>query len=143
MAELPEGFDLDALLAPVNDEAPAGADLREDFSPASPYFRLRDARAEARAAERQLAQATALIGQAEAQRYPNVSLSGTLSTSASPIPFTSPPTPRPRPPATTPSARPVGAPPGAAGGSGPARWRAAARRGRAPPGAGSCPSCRA
>lgn len=54
MAELPEGFDLDALLAPVNDETPAGADLREDFSPASPYFRLRDARAEARAAERQL-----------------------------------------------------------------------------------------
>ncbi len=54
MAELPEGFDLDALLAPVSDETPAGADLREDFSPASPYFRLRDARAEARAAERQL-----------------------------------------------------------------------------------------
>lgn len=54
MAELPEGLDLEALLAPVSDDAPAGADLREDFSPSSPYFRLRDARAEARAAERQL-----------------------------------------------------------------------------------------
>lgn len=40
------------------------------------------ARPDLRAAERQVAQATALIGQAEAQRYPSVSLSGTLSTSA-------------------------------------------------------------
>jgi len=54
MAELPEGFDLDTLLAPVSDDVPAGSDLREDFSPTSLYFRLRDARAEARAAERQL-----------------------------------------------------------------------------------------
>ncbi len=50
--DLPEGFDLDALLAPIPGEAPAGVDLREDFSPQSPYYRLRDARAEARAAER-------------------------------------------------------------------------------------------
>ncbi len=47
-----EGLDLEALLAPISDEAPAGADVRTDFSPASSYFRLRDARAEARAAER-------------------------------------------------------------------------------------------
>jgi ImpA, N-terminal, type VI secretion system len=47
MAEFPDGFDLAALLAPIS----AGADLREDSSPQSPYFRLRDARAEARAAE--------------------------------------------------------------------------------------------
>lgn len=40
------------------------------------------ARPDLRAAERQLAQATALIGQAEASRYPAVSLSGTLSTAA-------------------------------------------------------------
>jgi type VI secretion system protein ImpA len=52
MAGLPEGFDLDALLAPIPGEAPVGVDLREDFSPQSPYYRLRDARAEARAAER-------------------------------------------------------------------------------------------
>src|SRR3984893_6333010 len=52
MEELPEGFDLAALLAPISQEAPAGSDLREDYSPNSLYFRLRDARAEARAAER-------------------------------------------------------------------------------------------
>jgi type VI secretion system protein ImpA len=52
MANLPEGFDLEALLAPLPGAAPAGADLREDFSPQSAYYRLRDARAEARAAER-------------------------------------------------------------------------------------------
>lgn len=52
MAELPEGFDLAALLAPIAGDAPAGEDLRQDFSPTSLYYRLRDARAEARAAER-------------------------------------------------------------------------------------------
>ncbi|MGH7102062.1 MAG: type VI secretion system protein TssA, partial [Acetobacteraceae bacterium] len=52
MAKLPDGFDLDALLAPIAGETAAGADLRQDFSPQSTYFRLRDARAEARAAER-------------------------------------------------------------------------------------------
>lgn len=50
--ELPEGFDLEALLAPLPGDAPAGIDMREDFSPQSAYYRLRDARAEARAAER-------------------------------------------------------------------------------------------
>ncbi|RVT96385.1 efflux transporter outer membrane subunit [Rhodovarius crocodyli] len=40
------------------------------------------ARPDLRAAERQLAQATALIGQAEANRYPSISVSGTLSISA-------------------------------------------------------------
>lgn len=47
---------MDALpnhLPPVSDDAPAGPDLREDYSPQSLYYRLRDARAEARAAERQ------------------------------------------------------------------------------------------
>jgi type VI secretion system protein ImpA len=52
MDELPEGFDLEALLAPIADDRQVGADLREDFSPSSLYYRLRDARAEARAAER-------------------------------------------------------------------------------------------
>src|SRR5258705_1814494 len=47
-----EGFDLAALLAPISEEAPAGSDLRTDYSPDSIYYRLRDARAEARAAER-------------------------------------------------------------------------------------------
>jgi type VI secretion system protein ImpA len=52
MKEWPEGFDLEALLAPIPGDAPAGTDLRQDYSPDSPYYRLRDARAEARAAER-------------------------------------------------------------------------------------------
>lgn len=51
MAEDP--IDLEALLAPLDTgEAGAGEDLREDFSPTSPYQRLRDARAAARAEER-------------------------------------------------------------------------------------------
>ena len=32
MADLPEGFDLEALLAPIPGDAPQGADIREDFS---------------------------------------------------------------------------------------------------------------
>jgi type VI secretion system protein ImpA len=52
MADLPEGFDLEALLAPIAGDAPQGVDIREDFSAASPYNRLRDARSEARDAER-------------------------------------------------------------------------------------------
>src|SRR3979411_3230912 len=52
MENIPEGFDLAALLAPISEEAPAGADLRADYSPDSLYYRLRDARAAARAAER-------------------------------------------------------------------------------------------
>ena len=47
-----EGLDLESLLAPISEDAPAGTDVRTDFSPTSSYFRLRDARAEARAAER-------------------------------------------------------------------------------------------
>ena len=52
MPDLPEGFDLGALLAPMPGEAPQGTDIREDFSANSPYNRLRDARSEARDAER-------------------------------------------------------------------------------------------
>lgn len=49
---LPEGFDLDTLLAPIPGDAPQGVDIREDYSATSPYNRLRDARSEARDAER-------------------------------------------------------------------------------------------
>jgi type VI secretion system protein ImpA len=46
-------IELEALLAPIEGgEGGAGADLREDYSPSSPYQRLRDARAAARAEER-------------------------------------------------------------------------------------------
>lgn len=47
-----DGFDLARFLQPIEGDNPAGVDLREDFSPTSAYYRLRDARAEARAAER-------------------------------------------------------------------------------------------
>ncbi|MGG5812357.1 type VI secretion system protein TssA [Falsiroseomonas sp. CW058] len=51
MAEDP--IDLQALLAPLPaGEGGAGEDLRTDYSPASPYQRLRDARGAARAEER-------------------------------------------------------------------------------------------
>lgn len=40
------------LMRPFDGDSPAGRDLRLDASPQSIYFRLRDARAEARAAER-------------------------------------------------------------------------------------------
>ncbi len=54
MADLPDGFDLDALLAPIPGDAPQGTDIREDSSAQSPYFRLRDARSEARDAEKMI-----------------------------------------------------------------------------------------
>ena len=50
---LPDGFDLDALLAPIPGDAPQGIDVREDYSARSPYSRLRDARSDARDAEKQ------------------------------------------------------------------------------------------
>jgi type VI secretion system protein ImpA len=52
MTDLPDGFDLEALLAPIPGDAPQGVDIREDSSAAAPYNRLRDARSEARGAER-------------------------------------------------------------------------------------------
>lgn len=47
-----EAADIEAVLAPLEGEQPTGVDLREDHSPTSVYYRLRDARAEARDAER-------------------------------------------------------------------------------------------
>ncbi|TVP60206.1 MAG: type VI secretion system protein TssA [Halomonadaceae bacterium] len=46
-------FDVDALLAPISSEQPCGDDTRDDASPASPYFSLKDLRHQARALERQ------------------------------------------------------------------------------------------
>ena len=45
-------LDIDALIASFEGESPAGSDPREDASAQSLYYRLRDARAEAREAER-------------------------------------------------------------------------------------------
>lgn len=47
-----DGFDLERLLVPIGGDNPAGIDPRADYSATSPYNRLRDARSEARAAER-------------------------------------------------------------------------------------------
>lgn len=47
-----ETADIEAILAPIAGDQATGVDLREDYSPTSLYFRLRDARAEARDAER-------------------------------------------------------------------------------------------
>jgi type VI secretion system protein ImpA len=48
-----EIFDVAALLEPIPGDHPAGVDPREDFSTNALYLRLRDARNEARVAERQ------------------------------------------------------------------------------------------
>ena len=45
---------LAGLAAPLPGDAPAGPDLRQDFTPQSLYYRLRDARAEAREIERRV-----------------------------------------------------------------------------------------
>jgi type VI secretion system protein ImpA len=45
-------IDIDSLLAPISESTPAGVDLRADSSPTSIYYRLKDARSGARAAER-------------------------------------------------------------------------------------------
>jgi type VI secretion system protein ImpA len=47
-------YRLHGLGAPLAGDAPAGADLRQDFTPQSLYYRLRDARAEAREIERRI-----------------------------------------------------------------------------------------
>jgi type VI secretion system protein ImpA len=45
-------LDIESILLPISEESPAGSDPRLDITPKSLYFRLRDARSEARAAER-------------------------------------------------------------------------------------------
>lgn len=48
----PEVLDFERLLAPIPGDNPAGVAIREDFSPKSVYYAIKDARAAARAAER-------------------------------------------------------------------------------------------
>ncbi len=48
----PAIIDIEALLAPISADAPAGSDIRADSSPASAYYKIKDARSAARAAER-------------------------------------------------------------------------------------------
>ncbi|WP_404365742.1 type VI secretion system protein TssA [Marinobacter sp.] len=47
-------FDIDSLLADISPDLPCGDDTREDASPHSPYFNLKDLRNQARALERQI-----------------------------------------------------------------------------------------
>ena len=47
-----EIIDIDGLIAPVSEDTPSGSDVREDSSPNSPYYQIKDARNAARAAER-------------------------------------------------------------------------------------------
>jgi type VI secretion system protein ImpA len=54
MVDFPDGFELAALLEPIPGDAPQGVDIREDFSSQSPYNRLRDARSDARDAEKMI-----------------------------------------------------------------------------------------
>lgn len=54
MDDLGQAFELAAIAAALPGDLPAGLDLRQDFSPQSIYFRLRDARAEAREIERRI-----------------------------------------------------------------------------------------
>ena len=46
------GLDIEALLAPIAGDDPAGVDPREDMSASDAYYDLKDARAQARSAER-------------------------------------------------------------------------------------------
>ncbi len=67
MAEAAEVDLQELLLQPIRGASPAGEDLRLDASPQSLYFRLRDARAEARAAERLADNDPSLSGAVPAQ----------------------------------------------------------------------------
>jgi type VI secretion system protein ImpA len=54
MDDAGQANDFSSLAAPLPGDVPAGADLRQDFSPQSLYYKLRDARAEAREIERRV-----------------------------------------------------------------------------------------
>lgn len=47
-------LDISALVADISQDFPCGDDTREDATPASPYFNLKDLRSQARALERQV-----------------------------------------------------------------------------------------
>jgi len=53
----PDILDFEVLLQPISEDEPGGENLREDISPTSVYYQIKDARAAARAAERSANQA--------------------------------------------------------------------------------------
>ncbi|MDD2877806.1 MAG: type VI secretion system protein TssA [Acidiphilium sp.] len=66
------GLDITDLLERIAEDAPCGADLRADYAAQSVYYRLRDARSDARAAER-AADADAALEPEVAQHWRTVS----------------------------------------------------------------------
>ncbi|MEK9765493.1 MAG: type VI secretion system ImpA family N-terminal domain-containing protein, partial [Thalassolituus sp.] len=44
--------DIERLIAPISEDTPQGSDIREDRSPTSDFYTIKDARNAARAAER-------------------------------------------------------------------------------------------
>ncbi len=50
----PEVIDIESLIQPISDEAPAGEDIRADRSPTSVFYKIKDARERARSAERNM-----------------------------------------------------------------------------------------
>jgi len=50
----PEILAVEDLLQPISEEAPCGVNVRDDTSPSSSYYKIKDARSAARDAERQL-----------------------------------------------------------------------------------------
>ena len=63
---MPFGYviDIDSLVAPISDDMPQGSDVRADRSPTSDYYVIKDARNNARAAER-----SAMFGDVEVDLY--------------------------------------------------------------------------
>ena len=47
-----EIIQLESLLQPISEDNPVGEDIRDNSSPTSPYYSIKDARNAARAAER-------------------------------------------------------------------------------------------
>jgi type VI secretion system protein ImpA len=52
--DLAQPIEIEVLLAPLSEEAAVGSNPRQDFSPSSPFLRMKDARAEARRIERSI-----------------------------------------------------------------------------------------
>ncbi len=65
---VPQVIDIDGLLNPISEDAPAGSDPRQDTSSASLYYKTKDARNAARAAER----ASVEIGGAPPEEWSDV-----------------------------------------------------------------------
>ncbi len=66
-------LDFDTLLHPIADDAPTGAELKEDSSLSPLYYKVKDAREAARTAERNLQMASGDPSITESLEAPNAS----------------------------------------------------------------------